>query len=85
VPERLDFEGNVVVPLDEEAVRRACRRMRKQGVQSLAVVLLFSFVNPRTSAAVREIARKSCPTSMISLSHEVMPSAPEFERTSTRS
>src|SRR5207244_2262129 len=26
VPERLDFEGNVVVPLDEEAVRRACRR-----------------------------------------------------------
>src|SRR6266446_2090693 len=49
VPERLDFEGNVIVPLDEEAVRRACRRMQRQGVDS----------------------------------HEVMPSAPEFERTST--
>ena len=41
VPERLDFEGQVLVPLDEEAVRRALRRMRKQGVDSLAVVLLF--------------------------------------------
>src|SRR5207247_1770963 len=41
VPERLDFEGNVIVPLDEEAVRRACRRMQRQGVDSLAVVLLI--------------------------------------------
>ena len=83
VPERLDFEGIVVVPLDEEAVRRACRRMRKQGVESLAVVLLFSFVNPAHERRVREIAREELPGVMISLSHEVMPSAPEFERTST--
>ena len=83
VPERLDFEGNVVVPLDEEAVRRACRRMRKQGVESLAVVLLFSFVDSAHEKRVREIAREELPDAMISLSHEVMPSAPEFERTST--
>jgi N-methylhydantoinase A len=83
VPERLDFEGNVVVPLDEDAVRRACRRMRKQGVESLAVVLLFSFVDPAHERRVREIAREELPDVMISLSHEVMPSAPEFERTST--
>jgi N-methylhydantoinase A len=83
VPERLDYEGRVVVPLDEEAVRRACRRMRKQGVESLAVVLLFSFVNSAHERRVREIAREELPGAMISLSHEVMPSAPEFERTST--
>jgi N-methylhydantoinase A len=83
VPERLDFEGNVIVPLDEEAVRRVCRRMRKQGVESLAVVLLFSFVNPAHERQVRAIAREELPGAMISLSHEVMPSAPEFERTST--
>jgi N-methylhydantoinase A len=83
VPERLDHEGNVVVPLDEDAVRRACRRMRKQGVQSLAVVLLFSFVNSAHERRVREIAREELPDVMISLSHEVMPAAPEFERTST--
>ena len=46
VPERLDFEGAVITPLDEDAVRRALRRMLKQGVTSLAVVFLFSFVDP---------------------------------------
>jgi N-methylhydantoinase A len=83
VPERLDFEGTVVVPLDEAAVRRALRRMRRQGVDSLAVVLLFSFVNPAHERRVRELAAEELPGAMVSLSHEVMPSAPEFERTST--
>jgi N-methylhydantoinase A len=83
VPERLDFEGNLVVPLDEAAVRRACRRMRKQGVDSLAVVFLFSYVRPEHERRVREIAAEELPGAMLSLSHEVMPSAPEFERTST--
>src|SRR5215472_16177136 len=46
VPERLDFEGNVVVPLDEEALRAAMRRLKKLGTESLAIVFLFSFVNP---------------------------------------
>src|SRR5947208_1416206 len=83
VPERLDFEGNVIAPLDEEAVRRACRRMQRQGVESLAVVFLFSFVNPTHERRVRAIAAEELPGVMVSLSHEVMPSAPEFERTST--
>jgi N-methylhydantoinase A len=83
VPERLDFEGHVVVPLDEEAVRRACRRMKRQGVDSLAIVFLFSFVDPRHERRAREIAAEELPGVMVSLSHEVMPSAPEFERTST--
>src|SRR5437773_142862 len=83
IPERLDFEGRVVVPLDEEAVRRALRRMKLQGVDSLAVVFLFSFVDAAHERRVREIAAEELPGVMVSLSHEVMPSAPEFERTST--
>src|SRR5439155_1692421 len=66
VPERLDFEGHVIVPLDEEAVRRACRRMQRQGVDSLAVVLLFSFVNPAHERRVREIAAEELPRVMVS-------------------
>ncbi len=83
VPERLDFRGNVVLPLDEEAVRRAVRRLRLQGTESIAVCLLFSFVNPAHERRVREILREEHPDARISLSHEVMPTAPEFERTST--
>jgi N-methylhydantoinase A len=83
VPERLDYQGNVVVPLDEDAVRAALRRLVKMGLESLAVVFMFSFVNPRHERRVREIAAEECPGVTLSLSHEVMPSAPEFERTST--
>src|SRR5262245_42868314 len=57
--------------------------MRKQGVDSLAVVLLLSFVSRAHERRVREIAAEELPGAMVSLSHEVMPSAPEFERTST--
>ncbi len=83
VPERLDFRGQVVRPLDEEAVRQAVRRLRLQGTESIAVCLLFSFVNPAHEKRVREIIREEHPDARVSLSHEVMPTAPEFERTST--
>ena len=83
VPERLDYEGNVVTPLDEVAVRAALRRLKQLGMESLAVVFLFSFINPTHEKRVREIAQEECPGVSVSLSHEVMPSAPEFERTST--
>ena len=83
VPERLDFRGDVVTPLDEQAVRQAVRRLRLQGTESIAVCLLFSFVNPAHERRVREIIREEHPEARVSLSHEVMPTAPEFERTST--
>ncbi|MGH7857709.1 MAG: hydantoinase/oxoprolinase family protein, partial [Candidatus Binatia bacterium] len=44
---------------------------------------LFSFVNPAHERRVAEIVREEWPEVDLSLSHEVMPSAPEFERTST--
>ncbi len=83
VPERLDFAGAVVTPLDEDAVRAALRRLRQFGTESLAVVFLFSFLNPTHERRVRELAAEECPGLPVSLSHEVMPAAPEFERTST--
>src|SRR5690606_36645552 len=83
VPERLDYQGAVVTPLDEDAVRAALRRLHQQGTESLAVVFMFSFINPAHERRVREIAAEECPAMRVWLSHEVMPSAPEFERTST--
>src|SRR3990172_96726 len=80
VPERLDFRGQVVKPLDEQATREAVRRLRKQGVESIGVCLLFSFINPAHELRVREIIQEEFPGVRISLSHEVMPTAPEFER-----
>jgi N-methylhydantoinase A len=84
IPERCDFEGNVVLELDEMAVRRGVRRLRKLGVESIAVCFLFSFVNPDHERRARELILEEFPdVRHISLSHEVLPRAPEFERAST--
>jgi N-methylhydantoinase A len=84
IPERVDFEGRVIVALDEDAVRRGVRRLQQLGVRSVAVMFLFSFVNPDHERRAAEIIREEYPeVEHISLSHEVMPRAPEFERTST--
>jgi len=84
IPERLDSDGNVVLELDEEAVRRGVQRLKALGVRSIAVMFLFSFVNPDHERRAAEIVREEFPdVDHVSLSHEVMPRAPEFERTST--
>src|SRR5246500_3603170 len=46
IPERCDYAGNVLVPLDREAVRRAAQELAAAGVESFAVCYLFSFANP---------------------------------------
>jgi N-methylhydantoinase A len=83
VPERIRFDGSVHTPLDEAAARGALRRLAMLGVESLAISTLFSFVNPVHERRLAELAREELPGIPLSLSHEVMPKAPEFERTST--
>ncbi len=84
VPERLDFEGNELLALDETAVRNGVRRLRQLGVRSIAVCFLFSFVNPAHELRARALIEEEFPdVEHVSLSHEVLPRAPEFERTST--
>jgi N-methylhydantoinase A len=84
IVERVDFEGHVLRPLDEDAVRRGVRRLKQLGVQSIAVMYLFSFVNPAHERRTREIILEEFPdVEHVSLSHEVLPRGPEFERVST--
>jgi len=84
IPERLDFEGTVLKALDEDAVRAGVRRLRQLGADSIAVMFLFSFVNPDHERRARELILEEYPeVGHISLSHEIMPRGPEFERVST--
>src|SRR5207237_2309793 len=46
IPERVDFDGRVVLPLDEHAVRTGVRRLRQLGCTSIAVLIMHSFTNP---------------------------------------
>lgn len=84
IAQRMDHNGVVLLPLDEEAVRAGVQRLRLLGVESIAIMFLFSFVNPEHELRAAEIVREEYPdVSHISLSHEVMARGPEFERVST--
>ena len=83
VPERILFDGSVHKPLDENAVRECCRRLKKQNVESVAISYLFSFVNPSHEKRTAEIVAEEMPGVHISCSHQVLPRAPEYDRTST--
>jgi len=84
IPQRHSYEGDELLALDEDAVRAGVRRLAQFGCDSIAVMYLFSFVNPSHELRTREIIREELPhLEHISLSHEVMAKGPEFERVST--
>jgi N-methylhydantoinase A len=84
IRERTSARGEELLPLDEDAVRRGVQRLRKLGCDSIAVMYLFSFVDPSHERRTAEIIREELPeVAHITLSNEVMPRGPEFERVST--
>ena len=83
VPERILFDGRVHEELDEDAVRECCRKLKKQGVESVAISFLFSFVNPKHEKRAAEIVAREMPDVHISCSYQVLPRAPEYDRVST--
>jgi N-methylhydantoinase A len=83
VPERIDARGRVVTPLDEAAVATLAGRLQADGVESIAVGFLHSYVNPAHEERVREILLKHLTGVTMTLSSEVSPEMREYERLST--
>jgi N-methylhydantoinase A len=84
VRERATAEGDIETPLDEPQLRTQVRRLAALGVTSIAVVFLHSYRNAVHELRARDIILEEFPgVDLISLSHEVLPKPPEFERTST--
>src|SRR5947209_7336119 len=83
VRERVDFRGTVLRALDEAALRDAVRALKAEGIESIAVCLLFSFLHPEHEARVREIVLEEMPDCSVSLSCEVLPQVREYYRLST--
>ncbi|NQW50725.1 MAG: hydantoinase/oxoprolinase family protein [Rhodospirillales bacterium] len=83
VPERMDVHGRVRLPLDEGAVRTLAGMLGAQGIESVAVAFMHSYVNPAHERRVREILNAELPGLWVTLSSEVCPEVREYERTST--
>lgn len=82
IPERVDSRGNVVMPLDCDAVREAGAFLKSEGVESVAVCFLHSYRNAKHEAMARDILEADFPGA-ISISSAVLPEVKEYERTST--
>lgn len=83
VEERINCDGEEVLPLNQEDVRKAIARLRDEGVEGVAVAFLFSFLNPSHEQRTGEILENVAPDLWVSLSSEILPEVRVYERTST--
>ena len=80
---RIDATGAESEALNLDDVRAACAVFRDEGVESIAVCLLNSFINPAHENAVAEVLRAEAVCDWISVSSDIVPIMGEYERTST--
>jgi N-methylhydantoinase A len=69
--------------MDESDVGKIAVELMNSGIHSVAVSLLFAFMNPVHELRIREILQQKIPGIRVSLSSEVCPEIREYERTST--
>ena len=82
VTERMDAQGRVVVPLDEDELRNAVATLRDAGCEALVIHFVHSYANPAHEQRAAGIARELWPNAFISIGAEVLAEIREFERVS---
>ncbi len=80
VPERMDADGNTLVPLDEGAVEVAAQRLIRAGCEAVVVHFLHAYANPAHELRAAEILRGVWPTGHVTLAHAILSEAREYER-----
>lgn len=85
VPERIDYLGRVLRPLDENATRQAVRELIEEGAEAFVVSLLWCFKHPAHEERVAEIVREEMPDAFVTISSKLLPRINEYERTVTAS
>jgi N-methylhydantoinase A len=83
ITERLDYQGAVVEPIDEDDVRRAADRLLEDGVEAVAVCFLFSFLDGEHEERAGRILADAAPHWRVSLSSRILPTIREYPRLST--
>jgi N-methylhydantoinase A len=85
ITERIDAQGDVVVPLAEDEIPALIDAIRAARLQAVAVSLMFSFLDDRHERVIGAALRAALPDVAVFLSSEVLPEIREFERASTTS
>ena len=80
VPERMDAAGEVVIALDEDALRAAADKLLAMGCESVVIHFLHAYANPTHELRAAEILREVWPNGYITLGHALLSESREFER-----
>ncbi len=83
IGERIRSDGSVEAPVDCEALDEILDDLVRAGVESVAVCLIFSYLNPAHERLVGERVRKRYPGLYLSLSSGILPQIKEYDRLST--
>jgi N-methylhydantoinase A len=83
ISERVDSDGEVVIPLTEEGINNAIGRLMELGVDACAVALLWSFRNPLHERQISAAIHERFPGLYVSVSSDLAPLLGEYERTAT--
>ena len=83
IDERMDFRGNVIRPVDRDAVEKLALRLKEENVEAIVVSFLHSYVNPSHEQEVAAILSGINPDWEIVTSADINREYYEFERTST--
>ena len=81
IDERITFDGRVFAALNEDKARESIRRLVDQGVEAIAISLIWSTANDSHERRLRELVHEIAPEMFVSISSEVSPRVGEYERT----
>ena len=76
-------KGEVLEALDEAEVRAAAQALKAEGVESIAVCFLFSYIDPSHEERAKAIIQEEYPEAFVTTSSDISPQFREFERFTT--
>ena len=83
IPERTDVSGQVVTPLDLDAVKAVGSELAEENCEAVAVCYLHSYANPEHEQLTVDAVRELLPDAIVTASSDVLPEYREHERFST--
>ena len=83
VTERTLWDGTIYEPVDEPRLKSTLEWLVAQGIESVAVCFLHSYLNPYNERRVGQLLEAQFPGLYRTLSSDIVPDIGEYERTST--
>jgi N-methylhydantoinase A len=83
VKERINFKGEILEQLDEEDLLEKISWLKREGIESISICTLFSYINPIHENKIGDIIQKNYPNISTSLSSRISPEMGEYKRTCT--